>query len=102
MSSPIEGGCKNQSGYQIAIAEIHKLSVQLKAMSCQRANEKSKGDLGRYFQVQDLVVDLNKRLSKEVEMGPLQQRKCNWCGNKDILCEIMKQMYIGNEKMLNL
>ncbi|KAK9213915.1 hypothetical protein WN944_005901 [Citrus x changshan-huyou] len=72
---------KSCEAYELAIAGIHKLSMQLEPMSCEMAKEKPKGNLGRRFDVNDPVVVLTKGCGKKLKMGPSQQRKCSRCGN---------------------
>ncbi|KAK9205448.1 hypothetical protein WN943_015715 [Citrus x changshan-huyou] len=72
---------KSCEAYELAIAGIHKLSMQLEPMSCEIAKEKPKGNLGRRFDVNDPVVVLTKGCGKKPKMGPSQQRKCSRCGN---------------------
>ncbi|KAH9779917.1 protein FAR1-RELATED SEQUENCE 5 [Citrus sinensis] len=72
---------KSCEAYELAIARIHKLSMQLEPMSCEMAKEKPKGNLGRRFDVNDPVVVLTKGCGKKLKMGPSQRRKCSRCGN---------------------
>ncbi|GAY41469.1 hypothetical protein CUMW_059670 [Citrus unshiu] len=72
---------KSCEAYELAIAGIHKLSMQLEPMSCETAKDKPKGNLGRRFEVHDPVVVLTKGCGKKPKMGPSQQRKCSRCGN---------------------
>lgn len=76
-----KAAAKSSEAYDIAIAEVHKLTIQLQAMSCETTKDKPKGDLGRRFEVEDLVVVLTKGCGKKSKMGPPQQRKCSRCGS---------------------
>ncbi|KAH9668083.1 protein FAR1-RELATED SEQUENCE 5 [Citrus sinensis] len=72
---------QSSQAYELAITEIHKVSMQLEAMSCKTAKDKPKRHMGRRFEVQDPVIVLTKGCRKKQKMGPLQQRKCRRCGN---------------------
>ncbi|KAH9769880.1 protein FAR1-RELATED SEQUENCE [Citrus sinensis] len=72
---------QSSQAYELAITEIHKVSMQLEAMSCETAKDKPKRHMGRLFEVQDPVIVLTKGCRKKQEMDPPQQRKCRRCGN---------------------
>lgn len=72
---------QSSQAYELAITEIHKVSMQLEAMSCETAKDKPKRHMGRRFEVQDSVIVLTKGCRKKQKMGPPQQRKCRRCGN---------------------
>ncbi|KAH9698472.1 protein FAR1-RELATED SEQUENCE 5 [Citrus sinensis] len=55
---------QSSQAYELAITEIHKVSMQLEAMSCETAKDKPKRHMGRRFEVQDPVIV-----------------KCRRCGN---------------------
>ncbi|KAK9215764.1 hypothetical protein WN944_007770 [Citrus x changshan-huyou] len=72
---------QSSQAYELAITEIHKVSMQLEAMSCETATDKPKRHMGRRFEVQDPVIVLTKGCRKKQKMDPPQQRKCRRCGN---------------------
>ncbi|KAK9232794.1 hypothetical protein WN943_023042 [Citrus x changshan-huyou] len=72
---------QSSQAYELAITEIHKVSMQLEAMSCKTGKDKPKRHMGKRFEVQDPVIVLTKGCRKKQKMGPPQQRKCRRCGN---------------------
>ncbi|KAH9769827.1 protein FAR1-RELATED SEQUENCE [Citrus sinensis] len=72
---------QSSQAYELAITEIHKVSMQLEAMSCETAKDKPKRHMRRRFEVQDPVIVLTKSCRKKQKMGPPQQKKCRRCGN---------------------
>lgn len=73
---------KTSQAFDIAIAEIHKLSMQLEPMSGESAKEQRKSEFGKRFQVEDPMVVLTKGCRKKPKMAPSQQQKCSRCGNE--------------------
>jgi len=65
---------QSSQAYELAITEIHKVSMQLEAMSCETAKDKPKRHMGRRFEVQDPVIVLTKGCRKKQKIGPPQQR----------------------------
>lgn len=61
---------KSSQAFDIAIAQIHKLSMQLEPMSGETAKEQRKSEFGKQFQVEDLMVVLIKGCRKKPKMGP--------------------------------
>ncbi|KAH9698471.1 protein FAR1-RELATED SEQUENCE 5 [Citrus sinensis] len=56
---------QSSQAYELAITEIHKVSMQLEAMSCETAKDKPKRHMGRRFEVQDPVIVLTKGCRKK-------------------------------------
>ncbi|KAH9744126.1 protein FAR1-RELATED SEQUENCE 5 [Citrus sinensis] len=70
----------SSEAFQIAIADLHNLSLRLEAMTCYKEKEKLKGQLGKRSHVRDPTVVLTKGCRKKKKMGPPPKRRCGSCG----------------------
>ena len=70
----------SSEAFEIAIADIHNLSLRMEAMTCDKEKEKLKGQLGKRSHVQDPTVVLTKGCRKKKKMGPSLERRCGSCG----------------------
>lgn len=71
---------KSIDAYNMAIIDIHKLSLRLEGMCSIAEPSGKKGERQRAPLVKDPVVVLTKGAAKKLKVRPIEQRKCKKCG----------------------
>ena len=68
------------AAFELAITDVHNLSLRLEALICDKDKDTLEGQLGRRSHVQDPTVVLTKGCRKKKKIGPPPERRCSSCG----------------------